>query len=181
MKIKRIASGEKAVLSKIRELIGYARKAVSRQIDNTMCLTYFLIGRYIIEDEQQGKKRAAYSEETLHYLAKELTLQFGRGFSARNLANMKKFYLTYQSRLSCDILQTLSAKSPGSGETDILQTLSAKLTGLFMLSWSHYLLLCRIDNEAERDFYEIESRQNIPTRNEFARKLRPRGVRHYSY
>jgi predicted nuclease of restriction endonuclease-like (RecB) superfamily len=134
---------------------------IVRQIDYSMTLTYFLIGRYIVEDEQKGKERAAYADETIKYLAQELTLQFGKGFSARNLASMKKFYLTYQSRLGSEsILQTLSAKSELPPATDISQTVSAKFSNPFLLSWSHYQLLCRIEREEERNFYEIESAQN---------------------
>lgn len=152
---------ENQLLAKIKELIENARNLVVRHVDHTMTHTYFLVGRYIVEDEQQGKVRATYSDEILKFLGKELTRQFGKGFSARNLANMKKFYLTYHSRFSDSILQTLSAKlayvPDHEGGKSISQTLSAKFDKPFILSWSHYLLLCRIENEAERNFYEIES------------------------
>lgn len=136
---------KQALLLKLKGLIENARKFVARQIDYSMTLTYFLVGRYIVEDEQQGKERAAYADETIKYLAQELSMQFGKGFSARNLASMKKFYITYQSRFSA---------------APILQTLSAKFSNPFLLSWSHYQLLCRIEGEEERSFYEIESAQN---------------------
>ncbi|MDD3744209.1 MAG: PDDEXK nuclease domain-containing protein [Lentimicrobiaceae bacterium] len=172
---------DKKLLGKIRGLIEGARNSVSRHIDRTICNTYFLIGRYIVEDEQHGQERAGYADEVLKYLGKELTKQFGRGFSARNLANMKKFYLTYQTRFTDSILQTLSAKSINvvENESDTLilqnnsakslkdtenelinpiwQNNSAKFNNPFPLSWSHYLILCRIDNPDERSFYEIEA------------------------
>jgi len=152
---------KQALLQKLKELIEDARKAVVRHIDNTMTLTYFIVGRYIVEDEQQGKQRAEYADETIKYLAQELTRQFGKGFSARNLASMKKFYRTYQLRLGSEpILQTVSAKSHIRTTIEILQTVSAKFSKPFLLSWSHYQLLCRIENEEERNFYEIESAQN---------------------
>jgi len=149
------------LLVKIKELIEANRNSVMRHIDSKMCTTYFLIGRYIVEDEQYGEKRAEYAEEVLKYLGIELSKQFGRGFSARNLANMKKFYLTYQSRLTEPILQNNSAKSnyidDNEANTSILQLLSAKLPQAFHLTWSHYLILCRINNPDERNFYEIEA------------------------
>lgn len=149
------------LLTKIIGLIENAQSSVSRYVDRAMCTTYFLIGRYIVEAEQYGQERAVYADETLKYLGTELSKQFGRGFSARNLANMKKFYLTYQSRYMEPILQNNSAKSDEVFENEdgksILQTMSAKFTQPFQLSWSHYLILCRIDNQDERSFYEIET------------------------
>ncbi|MDD3743897.1 MAG: DUF1016 N-terminal domain-containing protein, partial [Lentimicrobiaceae bacterium] len=81
------------LLGKIRDLIEGARTSVSRHIDRTMCNAYFLIGKYIVEDEQHGMEMAGYADEVLKYLVAELTKQFIRSFSARNLAYMKKFYL----------------------------------------------------------------------------------------
>lgn len=153
---------DSSLLVSIRELIESSRKSVVRTIDRTMTFTYFMIGRYIIEDEQHGKKRADYANETLKYLGQDLTKEFGRGFSARNLASMKKFYLTYQTRINIDpILQMSSAKSDEivepNAKTRILQTISAKFDNPFPLSWSHYLILCRIADGNERNFYETEA------------------------
>lgn len=77
-------------------------------------------------------------------LSLDLTREFGKGFSERNLENMRKFYLLYVIRIS----QTLSAKS------EIASRISPET---FPLSWSHYLLLMRIEKEDERQFYEIEA------------------------
>ena len=111
-----------------------------------MVLSYFQIGRMIVEEEQQGKGRAEYGKQLLKELSIVLTKEFGKGFSVTNLQQMRNFYLIYQKQ------QTLSVNS----ETGIQQTLSAK----FELSWSHYLKLMRIDDEKERRFYEIESIKN---------------------
>jgi len=148
-------SGNNTLLTSIRQLVESARISISRSIDNAMTFTYFLIGRHIVEDEQKGKKRAGYADETLKFLGQELTKEFGRGFSSRNLASMKKFYLTYQSRMD---------KYP------ILQTTSAKFGSSFSLSWSHYLLLCRISDEAERNFYEKEAINSNWTLSELERQ-----------
>ena len=94
-----------------------------------MVHAYFEIGRLIVDDEQHGRARAEYGEETLKMLSERLTAEFGRGFSMRNLRNMRTFYLTFRNR------QTLSAK----------------------LSWSHYTLLMRLDDEQARDFYIKEA------------------------
>jgi len=149
---------ENLLIFRIKELIETARANISQHINLTMCTSYFLIGHYIVEDEQEGKSRAGYAEEKLKFLGKELSRIFGRGFSARNLANMKKFYLVYRVRLINGKLQAVSAKSLDNLKPLNLQTVSAEFSKPFVLSWSHYLLLCRIINEDERSFYEIESR-----------------------
>ncbi len=155
-------TAENQLLAKIKELIENARKLVVRHIDHTMTLTYFLVGRYIVEDEQEGKERAEYSASTLKLISKELIKEYGKGFSERNLQQMRKFYLTYKNRLDIDpISQTGSAKSLRNAENEIFnpisQTVFAKSDNPFPLSWSHYLILCRIDNPDERSFYEIEA------------------------
>ncbi len=99
-----------------------------------MVKTYFEIGRLIVEDEQKGFERAEYGKETLKNLSVRLTKEFGKGFSATNLKQMKNFYLAYK------ISQTVSDQ--------------------FKLSWSHYLVLMRMENLNERNFYEIEAINN---------------------
>jgi predicted nuclease of restriction endonuclease-like (RecB) superfamily len=116
---------------KIAELIELARKKVATTVNLAMVHTYFEIGRMIVEDEQQGKTRANYGKHTLKELSKRLADKFGKGFSVDNLQNMRQFYLTYS------IYETASRK--------------------FNLSWSHYLILMRIENKEERRFYEIET------------------------
>ncbi|OGC21530.1 hypothetical protein A2291_02675 [candidate division WOR-1 bacterium RIFOXYB2_FULL_42_35] len=107
---------------KIRDVLFKARQSVARSINSAMVYAYFEIGKLIIENEQHGKKRAKYGEETLEKLAEKLTDEFGKGFSRQNLQNMKQFYLCFNN------CQTLSSK----------------------LSWSQYLLLTRLDNEQAR-------------------------------
>ena len=100
---------------------------------------YWLVGRRIVEEEQQGEAKAAYGKGVIKSLSVALQAEFGKGFSERNLENMRVFYLAYP----------------------IPQTLSAELeTPKFQLSWSHYQMLLRIENKEERAFYEIESTQN---------------------
>ena len=96
------------------------------------------------KEEQQGQERANYGQEIMKQLSVQLTSEFGRGYSHRNLELMRKFYLTYQAFLP--ISQTLSAKfetkkpqmlSEKLNITQIFQTLSRKVP----LTWSHYLFL----------------------------------------
>ena len=125
--------------SKIEELLQQARQGVVRAVNHAMVYTYYEIGRMIVEDEQQGKHRAEYGKQVLKELSKQLSDKFGRGFSERNLEQMRQFYLTY----------SISQKS--SADFRVSE---------FNLSWSHYLKLMRISNIEERDFYEIEASTN---------------------
>jgi len=122
--------------SKVADLLKEARKSVVQTVNKTMVYTYFEIGRMIVEEEQNGKERAEYGKHLLKGLSKKLNSEFGKGFSVDNLENMRKFYSRYS------ISETVSRKS----EVPDLQ-----------LGWSHYLKLVRIDNEAERNFYELSS------------------------
>jgi hypothetical protein len=93
-----VANGEKALHARIRELIIAARQTVSRGVDLVQVHTNFEIGRHIVLYEQQGKGRADYGKEVIKALADRLVDEFGRGFSGRNLASMRAFYLHYQER-----------------------------------------------------------------------------------
>jgi predicted nuclease of restriction endonuclease-like (RecB) superfamily len=125
-----------------------------------MTATYWEIGRRIVAYEQYGEKRARYGKKVLKNLALELTSRFGRGFSERNLEQMRLFYLTQS------ISQTLSSKSQINHEmhpvSEKSQTLSSELsrTGSmksFPLPWSHYVRLLSIKNPEARQFYESEA------------------------
>lgn len=84
----------------IKSLVETAKNSIVRNINTTMLLTYFQIGKMIVEDEQQGKERADYAKETLKNLSLQLTEEFGKGYSVTNLEYFRKFYLTYETRNS---------------------------------------------------------------------------------
>jgi predicted nuclease of restriction endonuclease-like (RecB) superfamily len=121
------------LFQKIAGLLKEARLSVVRSINQTMVYTYFQVGKMIVEQEQQGEKRAEYGKKLIKELSDKLANEFGKGFSITNLQQMKNFFLFYQKQ------QTASAKSD------------------FRLSWSHYLKLMRIEDADERNFYEIEA------------------------
>ena len=77
----------------VAAIIEQARAYVGRMADLTMCVTYFEIGRMIVEREQDGKTRAEYGCGLLKELSAYLTSRLGRGFSITNLKNAKKFYM----------------------------------------------------------------------------------------
>jgi predicted nuclease of restriction endonuclease-like (RecB) superfamily len=143
----------------VAKTIEQARAHIGRTADLTMCATYFEIGRMIVEEEQGGKVRAKYGRGLLKELSAYLNSRIGKGFSESTLRNARKFYQIYAP----SIQQTLFAEFPkGESLTTLInsgtkeQTLFAELHP-FILSWSHYLILMRIEDEHERRFYEIEA------------------------
>jgi len=167
----------KAFFEDIRKLIVSAHATVARGVDLVQVHTNFEIGRRIVEQEQKGKGRAAYGEEVIAELAGRLTAEFGNGFSPRNLAYMRTFFLLYQARTP--ILQSAIAKSPGRQN---LQSLTAKSSSHkarpgfapprpFTLSWTHYIFLLGIKNTDERSFYEIEATSENWTVRELKRQF----------
>lgn len=143
----------KKLFENIKTLLHEARSAVARNINTAMVMTYFEIGRMIIEHEQKGAKRAEYATETLKLLSQELTAEFGKGYSKSNLEYMRKFYLMYGKT------QTVSGQSHNYKNDKVpakYATLSRISPEIFKLSWSHYVFLMRLP-EAERKFYEIEA------------------------
>ncbi|WP_423147868.1 PDDEXK nuclease domain-containing protein [Rubrolithibacter danxiaensis] len=142
-----------ALLQNIRSLIVEAQKIVVRNVNTMMVLTYFQIGKMIVEDEQQGQDRAAYADKTIVHLSKALSNEFGRGYSKSNLEYMRVFFITYQNRITQSVI--------GQFEKSVkTQLLIGQLKSAFSLSWTHYIQLLKIKDEDERDFYEIEATQN---------------------
>lgn len=141
----------KRFYSQIVDLLQSARNKVVRTVNQTMVLTYFEIGKMLVEEEQDGKERADYGKNLLKELSNVLTKELGKGFSTDNLENMRRLYLVYGKS---ETLSRISSKAITlSGSKKILED-------EFILSWSHYLKLMRIDDEKERKFYEIESYKN---------------------
>lgn len=152
----------------VAKIIEHARRFVGRTADLTMCVTYFEVGRMIVEEEQGGNARAEYGRKLLAALSGFLNGRFKKGFSETNLKNARKFYQVYGDT----IRQTLSAELGGDVQNEIRQTISdefekytlfqLKQTKLvesypFRLGWSQYQILMRIKNEDERRFYELEA------------------------
>ena len=82
------------VINDIKQIIDTGKNAAYAAVDATMIATYWNIGRRIVEEEQHGQERAQYGKELIKTLAKELTHEYGNGYSQRYLAYFRKFYLT---------------------------------------------------------------------------------------
>jgi len=106
-------------------LLTESRKQAGQSINTILVKTYWQIGRYIVEFEQGGNKKSDYGSELLNTLSKDLTLEYGKGFSRSNLVYIRKFYLAFPKS------ETVSHQ----------------------LSWSHYFEILKSDNELEISFY----------------------------
>jgi predicted nuclease of restriction endonuclease-like (RecB) superfamily len=136
---------KKDIFIDIKNIIELSRKKIVSSINSTMTTTYFLIGKRIVEEEQNGVERAEYGVGLIKNLSKRLTESYGKGFSETNLKQMKSFYLAYRKG------QTVSDE--------------------FKLSYSHYLILMRVANIEERNFYEIEAINNSWSLRELKRQM----------
>ena len=141
----------------IVELLNAARRAASRSVNALMTATYWEIGRRIVQFEQAGAKRAGYGDVLIRRLAKDLSAAFGRGFGARNLAQMRSFYLAWPQD---KILQTPSAQSTTLILFNAIQPPASTIQSLanqFPLPWSAYVRLLSVKNSVARTFYETEA------------------------
>ena len=120
------------------------RAKASVVINQVMVRTYWEVGRHIVEYEQKGEDRAIYGDRLLDRLSKDLSLEFGKGFSRSNLFQIRAFYLKFQK------IQTLSGQ----------------------LSWSHYLELSKADSELEISFYSRQSEKENWSVRELKRQMK---------
>ena len=127
----------------VKYVLDTAYRNVYRVANTSMVIAYWEIGRLIVEDEQGGSLRADYGKKALTELSENLTNEFGRGYSVSNLRNFRQFYL---------IFPELCIQDNGNNSSfQIHQTLSSEL------SWSHFCLLMRVENQAAREFYMKET------------------------
>ena len=119
----------KALIEEIRAILQEARRNAANAVNSAMVFAYWEIGKRIVEEEQKGSERAQYGKYLLRQLAKELSSDFGKSFDARELRRIRQFYLYFPIR-------------------DALRP---------ELSWTHYRLLIRVENEAARQYYVTES------------------------
>lgn len=150
---------EDSLFNHIANLIDESRKQIAKAINSAMVYTYYGVGQYIVEFEQEGNARAAYGKGVLKRLSARLTERYGNGWSVDTLEKSRKFFIEYSK--SATLLRNLN-------EHKISATVSRKLDAAeivntvceiheFKLSWSHYLVLMHIDNPQARSFYEIEA------------------------
>ena len=129
--------------SEVRRIIEESRSNAVRSVDYCRVQMYWNIGRRIFEEEQQGKDRADYGSYLVQNLANDLEPEYGSGFSYRQLAFCRQFYLTYP------IVNALRSQ----------------------LNWSQYRMLIQIKDPDKREYYELESVNNAWTARETEREI----------
>lgn len=143
------------LLHGIVTLLEEGRRSSARSVNAILTTTYWLVGERLVKHEQGGAERAAYGAELLKRLSRDLGSRLGRGFSERNLEQMRQFYLHWPNP------KTVSADSDPPGTTGNSQTLSAKslpaFQSAFPLSWSHYVRLLSVPEPAAKRYYETEA------------------------
>jgi len=129
----------------IKLILEKARQKAYSAINTAMVEAYWLVGQRIVQEEQNGKERAAYGKEIIKRLSAELTNSFGKGYSERSLREFRQFYQTFP-----DLLQIGQTPSDLSDE-NIWRTSFAKL------HWSHYQRVLRVADEKARMYYLSEA------------------------
>jgi len=113
----------------IKTILQTARDNAYKQVNFIMVEAYWNIGKQIVEEEQKGEDRAKYGSYLIKELSRQLSDEFGKGFSKQSLWNMRQFYNSFP------ILSTLWRE----------------------LSWSHYKLIIRLKDENARAWYMEEA------------------------
>ena len=157
------------------ELIKHSRKLIVKNVNIVQLMTYYVLGKWIVEEQQNGEKRAEYGEELLKTMSKALTKEFGRGFSKSNLDNFRKFYNVYKDRINQPLvgnfIDAIIQPVVGKSNKQIEKPQVSEFKEMpFYLDWSHYLILMRIEDKNERDFYEIESKNENWSKRELQRQ-----------
>ena len=120
------------VITDIKEIISSGREVAYNTVNKAMVLTYWQVGRRIVEQEQSGKERAKYGQALIEALADELTKEYGKSFSKRNLQYFRKFYIYFP-------------------DEQIVNTC------VHNLNWSHFRALLRVTDENARLWYMNEA------------------------
>ncbi len=177
-------TSDTALLDRVVAILEGARANVVRSINSQMVIAYWLIGREIVEEEQQGEKRAEYGKQLIEELSRKLTERYRKGFSIANLKNIRQFYLTFQDRtpeISYPMgsqLEWLEKLHPMGGE--LLYSKSYPLGSESIsqikgfrpdLGWSHYRALMRVENKNARLFYETEAARNGWNKRQLERQI----------
>lgn len=136
-------SNSSHLFAEIREVLVTARRTAYKAVNFAMVTAYWNVGRLIVEDEQQGNTRAEYGKAILADLAKRLTDEFGKGFDERELRRIRQFYLVFP-------------------KWDALRP---------ELTWTHYRLLIRVQNEQARLWYMNEAAEQTWSSRQLDRQI----------
>ena len=160
---KKYNDEDNMLVNDLRSIVSKARSKAFAAVNYSLVERNWRIGQRIVEQEQNGASRAEYGKHVIEVASAALTEEFGKGFSYTNIANYKRFYLTFSD---LQILQTLSEEFKKqkhqtlSDESSLLpqkgQTQSTQ-SELRLLPWSHYERLIRVEDKKAREWYAKEA------------------------
>lgn len=142
-KLTKTDENNNSLYSEIQNILDKARNHAYTAVNSAMVMAYWSIGKVILEYEQKGAFRGEYGKGTLKNLSVKLTADYGKGFTVRSLQQMKKFYQTFQN-------------------ANALRS---------QLSWTHYRLLIKIENEGARKWYMEEAVRNAWSSRQLERQI----------
>lgn len=191
VKPKKAAPETPLLFDRVREILESARSNIARTVNTTQVVANWLIGLEIVEEEQQGKRRAGYGVELLRELAARLKAHFGSGYGVDNLELFRRFYLEYPQLLPKVNSDAVRRKSDPSEKSEtVRRNLAASMDSNVAyianavraeswqpgqlnpnLSWTHYRTLLRVSRLEARAFYEIEAAQNNWSAREMERQI----------
>lgn len=160
---KKYNDEDNMLVNDLRSIVSKARSKAFAAVNYSLVERNWRIGQRIVEEEQNGASRAEYGKHVIEVASAALTKEFGKGFSYTNIANYKRFYLTFSD---LQILQTVSEEFKKqkhqtlSDESSLLpqkgQTPPAQFE-LRFLPWSHYERLIRVEDKKAREWYAKEA------------------------
>ena len=160
---KKYNDEENMLVNDLRSIVSKARSKAFAAVNYSLVERNWRIGQRIVEQEQNGASRAEYGKHVIEIASAALTEEFGKGFSYTNIANYKRFYLTFNNlqilqtvseEFNNPIQQTLPAKSSTPHKEDKAESTQSELR---LLPWSHYERLIRVEDKKAREWYAKEA------------------------
>lgn len=160
---KKYNDEDNMLVNDLRSIVSKARSKAFAAVNYSLVERNWRIGQRIVEQEQNGASRAEYGKHVIEIASAALTEEFGKGFSYTNIANYKRFYLTFNDlqilqtvseEFNNPIQQTLPAKSSAPHKEDKAESAQSELR---LLPWSHYERLIRVEDKQAREWYAKEA------------------------
>ena len=160
---KKYGDEDNMLVNDLRSIVSKARSKAFAAVNYSLVERNWRIGQRIVEQEQNGASRAEYGKHVIEVASAALTEEFGKGFSYTNIANYKRFYLTFNNlqilqtvseEFNNPIQQTLPAKSSAPHKEDKAESAQSELR---LLPWSHYERLIRVEDKKAREWYAKEA------------------------
>ena len=160
---KKYNDEDNMLVNDLRSIVSKARSKAFAAVNYSLVERNWRIGQRIVEQEQNGASRAEYGKHVIEVASAALTEEFGKGFSYTNIANYKRFYLTFNNLQILQTVseefkkqkhQTLSDESSLLPQKGLTQSVQSELR---LLPWSHYERLIRVEDRKAREWYAKEA------------------------